>query len=100
RAPILLHCYPTRRSSDLGLTEFTTTLHTARAALGNDGHAGVDGAILRHDVEVDMKERTAHGVNEEVANHHRMLGLAKFELEDLRSEEHTSELHSRAKLVC
>src|SRR5690606_39355039 len=85
---------PTRRSSDLGL----------------DDLAGPEGRRLEQcavDLLGPRRERRAeHEARELVVDEHRAVARVPVERDEavrarrLRSEEHTSELQSREKLVC
>src|SRR5437016_2506204 len=91
-----LHSFPTRRSSDLGLTValVITDLEMPRA----DGRAVLT-AGLRHRVPVVIL--TGHS-SVEIAVQLMRQGAANFLTKPFtpRSEEHTSELQSLTNLVC
>src|SRR5690606_40912343 len=87
-----LHSFPTRRSSDLGMP-----LGEIRSALVRDLRSARSEmeALLAQTVE--LAEQVLDGDDEDivVTGQNRLIGL-----QDLRSEEHTSELQSRENLVC
>src|SRR5690606_39872970 len=98
-SPHALHPFPTRRSSDLPQGPF---LHSGRrmqnvepapSELGSQPQGSMFAAHRRHIVgttERGCGPCASKGWTHEKGRHHR----------PVRSEEHTSELQSREKLVC
>src|SRR5690606_41306526 len=82
-APRDLHSFPTRRSSDLA---------HRRAARERE----LVEATLVHHVDEELAGSAGAAAEDDVEHARRHAGL----LEELRSEEHTSELQSRENLVC
>src|SRR5690606_39563566 len=80
-----LHSFPTRRSSDLSLP----TLNTP--GTGSGRHAEFSGEVSPQ----VLMSQTTFRVVDYVTDHHFLLMSP-----NIRSEEHTSELQSREKLVC
>src|SRR5690606_41864080 len=94
RARRLLHPFPTRRSSDLGLTRTRQQLETGdedfRPRCGGPGiDIGVGGA------QFDIPDIKITGDVEQ-----RVFLANRMNFIFTRSEEHTSELQSRENLVC
>src|SRR5690606_41986241 len=83
--PLGLPSFPTRRSSDLGESQFYDE--------GRVQHQAVHDPLRGADALADSVDEG--GVYDAVQGRHG-LGTAEYQ----RSEEHTSELQSREKLVC
>src|SRR5690606_41346156 len=98
-APRALRSFPTRRSSDLGFTR----LHLVDLDGAKNGRVvnwDVIGSICR---ETSLKVDVGGGIKtEEELKRLLDLGASQVNLGSIavRSEEHTSELQSREKLVC
>src|SRR5699024_12590786 len=93
--PLLLHPFPTRRSSDLALAEVARDLNLGSYVLLGKGELATGGpdkdSILSDTLEAVLGSiYLSHGMETARAVVHRIL----------RSEEHTSELQSRFDLVC
>src|SRR5690606_41536712 len=84
--PRALHSFPTRRSSDLGRT---------RAFANAPRPIDLDFLLA-----LDDDGRTLHIDTASLRLPHPRLHERAFALAPLRSEEHTSELQSREKIVC
>src|SRR5207302_4861898 len=80
-----LHSFPTRRSSDL--LRAASSLSSHRAVRRYKSHSSAD--TLRSPAGSLRKEPSPHSG-----------GIDAPQLEEMRSEEHTSELQSRENLVC
>src|SRR5690606_40735036 len=88
--PLDLRSFPTRRSSDLGIIFSVTSLILA----GCGGNGATEYAL-----QIDPSQYTGR----EVPVHAEVTlrgNLQNTPVEELRSEEHTSELQSRENLVC
>src|SRR5690606_42047851 len=93
-----LPLYPIRCSSDLGLPDHRREIFLI-GELGDRFHQITVGFALAGDHLADARNGVEGprlvGLVEE-----RHLDLREFEAKETRSEEHTSELQSREKLVC
>src|SRR5690606_41643161 len=99
RPPHSLHSFPTRRSSDL--RKFTEAINESLAYA--NAHPDEVRDVLKTYTDIDQVILDAMtlplwpvGINRESVETLARLGQA----DGIRSEEHTSELQSREKLVC
>src|SRR5690606_41546784 len=94
-----LHTFPTRRSSDLSVTEKAP----ARYSPCESGRGGCSSPLRSRAAKAQkQKGGRLRMTREQFA---KLLGFSDYEKliqesEPVRSEEHTSELQSREKLVC
>src|SRR5690606_41937670 len=96
RPPRHLHSFPTRRSSDL-----TNRLAAIAKALAHPARVAILEVLIRRQAcvcgdivdELPLAQST-------ISQHLKELKQAGLIQGDIRSEEHTSELQSREKLVC
>src|SRR5690606_41272409 len=97
-APLHLHSFPTRRSSDLAPSadeQARDYLWRVHRQVPADGEI----AIFNRSHYEDVLVPRARGRQDRDEQRRRLAQIADFE-RMLRSEEHTSELQSREKLVC
>src|SRR5690606_41231203 len=93
---LLLHDYPTRRSSHLPYTSLFRSDYVHR--IGRTGRAGASGEALSL-VSLD-EVGYLKDIEKLIGERLEAKTLPDFKPTETRSEEHTSELQSRENLVC
>src|SRR5690606_40011464 len=98
--PRALHTFPTRRSSDLPFVEGED--NSLLDVLINSDSPNADRSLINESLsrEIERALATLTERESDIIRYFFGIGCQEMTLEEIRSEEHTSDLQSRENLVC